>query len=168
MKTWIIVAASAVLAFGMTACELPEEDASSALDEAASEVEKAADEAADGKAKGNKKKDQGNEFTPEQDNAIRAGLDYLDFTAFSREGLIRQLSSDAGDGYPKKVAQFAVKQIEKRGAVDWNAEAVEAAEDYLDFTSFSCDGLVQQLSSRAGSQFTAEQARHGATEAGIC
>lgn len=165
MKTLTTIIAAAALTLGVSACEVPEEDADSALDEAASEVEEAGNESG---GKGKEKKDEEQEFTPEQDNAIRAALDYLDFSSFSRKGLIGQLSSRAGDGYPKKVARFAVNQIEKRGAVDWNAEAVEAAESYLEFSTFSCNGLVQQLSSKAGDQFTAEQARHGATEAGIC
>ncbi len=165
MKTVTRIVATAALLLGVSACELPEEDADSALDEAASEVEQAADGT---KGKGRKQNEEKDEFTPEQDNAIRAGLNYLDFSGFSREGLIRQLSSKAGDGYPEQVARFAVRQIEKRDAVNWKAEAAEAAEGYLDLSAFSCEGLVQQLSSRAGDQFTAEQARHGATKAGIC
>lgn len=98
---------------------------------------------------------------PELTNARRAAQDYLDFMAFSRQGLIDQLSSEYGDQYPVEVATAAVDSLN----VDWNAEAVEAAEGYLDFQAFSYAGLVDQLSSEYGDQFTREQAEHGATVA---
>ena len=40
----------------------------------------------------------------EEQNAIRSAQSYLEFSAFSRKGLIRQLSSDAGEGYSVKAA----------------------------------------------------------------
>jgi hypothetical protein len=49
--------------------------------------------------------------------------------------------------------------------VDYNAEAVEAAESYLEFQPFSHAGLVDQLSSEYGDQFTREQAEYGASAA---
>ncbi|MCB1030632.1 MAG: Ltp family lipoprotein [Acidimicrobiales bacterium] len=47
-------------------------------------------------------------------------------------------------------------------------QAIRAAQSYLDFTAFSRQGLSDQLSSEYGSQFTVEQATHGARQAGIC
>lgn len=44
----------------------------------------------------------------EQQNAIRSAQSYLQFGAFSRKGLIRQLSSDAGDGYTHSQAVYGV------------------------------------------------------------
>ena len=52
------------------------------------------------------------------------------------------------------------------GAVDWNAEAAEAAESYLETMSFSRDGLFQQLTSEYGSGFTPEQANAGLAAVG--
>jgi hypothetical protein len=52
--------------------------------------------------------------------------------------------------------------------VDWNAEAVKSAKDYLQTQSFSCQGLVQQLSSSAGDQYTVAQAQYAATKVGLC
>lgn len=49
---------------------------------------------------------------------------------------------------------------------DWNAEAAEAAQSYLDTMSFSRDGLFDQLTSEFGSQFTAEQADAGLAAVG--
>ncbi len=45
---------------------------------------------------------------------------------------------------------------------DWNEQAVKSAESYLEYSSFSLDGLISQLEFEG---FTPEQARHGANEA---
>src|SRR4051812_43399472 len=48
-------------------------------------------------------------YTKSQENAIEAAKQYLNSQAFSKQGLIEQLSSSAGSGYPRKDAVFAVK-----------------------------------------------------------
>lgn len=104
-------------------------------------------------------------LTPSQQNAIESARQYLSMdTGFSRAGLIQQLSSAAGDGFPLADATFAVDYLH----VDWNAQAALAAKGYLSTQPFSCSGLVQQLSSSAGDQFTLAQAQYGAKAAGIC
>lgn len=105
------------------------------------------------------------DFTTEEENAIQAAEGYLEFMPFSKQGLIDQLSSSAGDGYPKEVATVAVEHIESD--VDWNEQAVKAAENYLDLMSFSRSGLIQQLTSEAGDGYTQEQAEHAADEVGL-
>jgi hypothetical protein len=52
--------------------------------------------------------------------------------------------------------------------VNWNEQAVKEAKSYLSSSSFSCQGLIEQLSSEAGSKFTVAQAEYGAKQAGIC
>jgi len=49
---------------------------------------------------------------------------------------------------------------------DWNAEAVESAESYLEFTSFSRQGLFDQLTSEYGEGFTPDQANHALAAVG--
>ena len=93
-------------------------------------------------------------------NAFESGLNYLAFSAFSRDGLIGQLSSEYGDGYTVEQATAAVDALEEYGLVDWNDQAVKSAESYLDFSAFSKQGLIDQLSSEYGSQFTEEQATY--------
>ncbi len=100
------------------------------------------------------------ELTSGQENALEAAQGYLDFSGFSKAGLIQQLSSPAGDGYSKADATFAANNV----GADWKAEAVESAQSYLDFSSFSREGLIEQLSSAAGEEFTPEQARYAADE----
>ncbi len=104
-------------------------------------------------------------MTVEQENAVQAARDYLDFMAFSKEGLIDQLSSEAGDGYPEDVARFAVEHIESE--VDWNEQAVKSAESYLELMPFSRAELIDQLSSDAGDGFTREQAEYAADQVGL-
>lgn len=103
-------------------------------------------------------------MTNQQKNAVRSAKNYISFQGFSRDGLINQLSSDAGDGYNIDDATIAVDSLD----IDYNEQAGRAAENYLSFTGFSCDGLINQLSSSAGDKYTIEQAEYGAKLAGAC
>lgn len=67
------------------------------------------------------------EYTVAQQNAIESAQSYLEMTAFSRAGLIQQLSSEYGEKFAMADAVFAVNHIE----VDWNAEAVESAKSHI-------------------------------------
>jgi hypothetical protein len=101
------------------------------------------------------------ELTAAQENAIESAESYLEFGGFSRQGLIDQLSSEYGEGFKKKDAEFAVDYLD----VNWKKEAVESAESYLESGSFSLDGLIEQLESEYGDQFTHAQAVYGAKRA---
>ena len=106
----------------------------------------------------------GVKFEPEQPlspvsqrNAVRAAEKYLDYTAFSRQGLIEQLEYDE---FSTEEATFAVDHI----TVDWNKQAAKAAKKYLDFTAFSRGGLIDQLKYDG---FTPAQAQYGAAAVGL-
>lgn len=101
------------------------------------------------------------------EEATRAGEDYLSMKGFSKQGLIDQLSSEYGDQFTVDEATAGVQAIEDAGKVDWNEEAVKSAQDYLDMTSFSRQGLIDQLSSEYGDKFTAEQATYAADQVGL-
>jgi hypothetical protein len=103
-------------------------------------------------------------LTGPQNNAVRSAKQYLSMQGFSRGGLIRQLSSDVGDGYKVADATVAVDNLN----IDWNKEAVKSAKQYLSIQGFSCKGLIQQLSSSAGDGYTVSQATYGARQAGAC
>ena len=103
-------------------------------------------------------------LTAVQNNAVRSAGQYLTMTGFSREGIINQLSSDAGDGYAVSDATAAVDSL----VVDWNDNAAKSARQYLNMSGFSCKGLIEQLSSSAGDKYTVEQATYGARQAGAC
>lgn len=95
-------------------------------------------------------------MTAGQANALKAAHDYLDTMAFSKKGLSRQLSSEAGSGFPRADAVFAANHV----GADWNKQTVKPAKDYLDTMAFSRQGLAEQLSSDAGSGFTDAQAAY--------
>jgi len=103
-------------------------------------------------------------LTGPQNNAVRSAEQYLNMSGFSRDGLIQQLSSDAGEGFSVSDATAAVDSL----SVDWNENAAKSAKAYLDMSGFSCKGLIKQLSSRAGDKYTDAQATFGAQQAGAC
>ena len=103
-------------------------------------------------------------LTEPQKNAIRSAQQYLSISGFSRNGLIQQLSSDAGDGYKVTDATVAVDSLN----IDWNKQAVRSAKQYLSISGFSCKGLIEQLSSSAGDGYTKNQATYGAQQSGAC
>ena len=103
------------------------------------------------------------EFTVSQENAIESAESYLDFTAFSRSGLIGQLSSDYGEGFSVADATFAVDHI----SVNWNEQAAKSAKSYLAYSSFSRQGLIEQLESEYGEGFTHSQAVYGVDQTGL-
>ena len=96
-----------------------------------------------------------NAETAAQENAIESAESYLDYSGFSRQGLIEQLEYEE---FSTADATFAVDHV----TVDWNAEAVESAQSYLEYTSFSKSGLIEQLEYEG---FTPAQAQYGADTA---
>jgi hypothetical protein len=95
------------------------------------------------------------QLTRAQENAIEAAEGYLDYSAFSRSGLIDQL---VYEGYSKADATFAVDSL----PVDWNEQAFLSAQAYLDYSSFSLSSLIDQLKYEG---FTKAQAECGAKKA---
>ncbi|KUI29861.1 hypothetical protein AU195_06505 [Mycobacterium sp. IS-1496] len=92
-----------------------------------------------------------------QQNAVRAAEEYLEVSAFSRQGLIEQLEYS---GFSTADATFAVDAI----VVDWNEQAVKAAQEYLEVSAFSRSGLIDQL---VYSGFTPSQAAYGVAATGL-
>ena len=101
----------------------------------------------------------GSEMTTAQQNAIKSARQYLGYMAFSRQALIDQLSSEY-EGYEITDAEYAVSYLENNNEVNWKEQAVKAAESYLDTMAFSRQGLIDQLASEYGSQFTQEEAEY--------
>ncbi|MFE3194935.1 Ltp family lipoprotein [Nocardia sp. NPDC059240] len=92
------------------------------------------------------------DITASQRNAIQSAQQYLDFSAFSRSGLIHQLEYDE---FSTADATFAVDSLN----ADWNEQAAKSAKQYLEFSSFSRSGLIDQL---VYDGFTRAQAEYGA------
>lgn len=89
-------------------------------------------------------------------NALKKAQSYLDFSAFSRDGLIGQLEFE---GFTNSEAIYGADNV----GADWNEQAVKKAKSYLDFTAFSYSGLIEQLEFE---EFTHEQAVYGADKCG--
>lgn len=87
-------------------------------------------------------------------NALNSAYDYLDYSAFSRSGLIEQLEYE---GYTTEEATYAVDNC----GADWNEQAVKSAQEYLDSGSFSKAGLIEQLEYEG---FTKKQATYGVNQ----
>lgn len=97
-----------------------------------------------------------NTATAGERNALKKAQSYLDFTAFSRNGLIGQLEFE---GFTKSEATYGADNV----GANWNEQAVAKAKSYLEFTAFSYSGLVEQLEFE---EFTHEQAVYGADKCG--
>ena len=90
------------------------------------------------------------------EQALGSALSYLDYTAFSYDGLVRQLE------FEKFTHEQAVYGADNCGA-DWNEQAARCAQSYIDYTSFSRDGLISQPEFEG---FTHEQAACAADAVG--
>jgi hypothetical protein len=97
------------------------------------------------------------EMTVGQKNALASAESYLEYSAFSKPGLIKQLKFEK---YPEKDAVWAVNQLD----VNWNEQAALSAEQYLSTSSFSRDGLINQLKFEG---YTQAQAEYGVKQAGL-
>jgi hypothetical protein len=95
--------------------------------------------------------------TAGQENARQSAEGYLDYSAFSRKGLIEQLEYE---GYSTKDATYAVDAV----SPNWNEQAAKAAKDYLDYSSFSRSGLIEQLEFEG---YTHQQAVYGVNQTGL-
>lgn len=76
--------------------------------------------------------------TISQQNALETAARYLEYSAFSRAGLIRQLEYEK---YPTADATWAVDRV----AVNWREQAAKKATSYLEYSAFSRVGLIKQL-----------------------
>jgi hypothetical protein len=94
--------------------------------------------------------------TSGQTRALQSAKQYLQYQAFSKAGLIDQLSSKYGAGFSKADATWAVNHC----GANWYTQAVKSAKAYLKYQSFSRQGLIDQLSSKYGGQFTLAQATY--------
>ena len=92
----------------------------------------------------------------ESQNCYDQAMSYLDFMAFSRNGLIQQLQHD---GYTDQAISNALDLLEKY-YVSWDIEAVKKAQEYMETFSFSQQRLYEQL---IHDGFTEEQANYGAS-----
>jgi len=140
---------ASILSITTAACEVPEDDGTAA-DRSEANNKK------DNKADKSTKADTPNE-TAGQENARESAESYLDLSAFSRDGLIKQLKFE---DYSIKDATYGVDAQK----ADWNKQAAASAQAYLDLSSFSRDGLIDQLMFEG---YTRPQAEYGVKKVGL-
>lgn len=63
------------------------------------------------------------------------------------------------EGFSNEAATYAADNC----GADWNEQAAQKAQDYMDFSSFSRSGLIDQLLYEG---FTQEQAEYGVSAVG--
>ena len=95
--------------------------------------------------------------TISQKNALRSAKKYLDYTSFSKKGLIKQLEFE---GFGTEDATYGADNC----GADWMEQAAKNAKKYLDYSAFSKDGLIKQLEFEG---YTSEQAIYGADSTGL-
>ena len=76
--------------------------------------------------------------TVSQQNALKKAQSYLEYSSFSRAGLIDQLEYE---GFSTRDATYGVDATN----TNWNAQALKMAQSYLKYSSFSRSGLIDQL-----------------------
>ena len=89
-------------------------------------------------------------------NALKKAQSYLNYSAFSRSGLIKQLEYE---GFTPEQCKYAVDRCN----ADWYEQAVKKARSYVNYSAFSRNGLVHQLEYEG---FTSGEAEHGADNCG--
>jgi hypothetical protein len=94
-----------------------------------------------------------------QQNAVRKAQQYLEMSAYSRQGLITQLVE--GEQFSTDDATYAVDSLN----ADWNQQAAKKARQYLEMTAYSHGGLLNQLID--GEHFTPAQAAYGVNAVGL-
>jgi hypothetical protein len=95
--------------------------------------------------------------TLSQRNAVRKAKSYLNFSAFSRKGLIEQLE------FEHFSTDDAIYGTDNSGA-DWYHQSAKKAEAYMRLSAFSRTGLIEQLIHEG---FTQSQAEFGAKAVGF-
>ena len=95
--------------------------------------------------------------TVSQQNALKAAQSYLNYTAFSHDGLVAQLEYD-------QFSQADATYGADNSGADWSAEAAQKAKQYMSYSAFSRGSLIAQLEY---DKFTQAQAEYGVSTVGL-
>ena len=94
--------------------------------------------------------------TTGEHNALSSAKTYLNYSAFSYTGLIKQLEYE---GFSSSEAEYGADNC----GADWYEQAVREANSYLNYSAFSYTGLIEQLEYEG---FTSSEAEYGADNCG--
>lgn len=102
-------------------------------------------------------KEEKTEGSASQQQAVVMAENYINYSAFSKSGLIHQLEYE---GFSNEDATYGADKI----SVNWTEQAIFMAENYLDYSAFSKSGLIHQLEYEG---FSNEDATNAANEVGL-
>lgn len=157
MRKFLATAGIAAILLG--GCTVPADDAEAPSADSVAESQATGDSGGEPE----QTEDTAGEGTVAQMMALATAEQYLATAAFSKAGLLDQLSSEYGSQFEKADARWAVNHLD----VDWNEQAVRAGQQYLDTMPFSRAALIDQLTSEYGSQFTRAQAVYAVNQLGL-
>lgn len=98
----------------------------------------------------------GRKPTQEELNALAKAEAYSEQMYMSKKAIYNQLTSEYGEGFPDKAAQYAIDNLD----VNYKKNALEKAKEYYTEMAMSKNEIYEQLVSDYGEQFTAEEAQY--------
>lgn len=90
----------------------------------------------------------------EYTSALAKAQTYVDMMAFSKAGLLNQLTATYGEKFSQAAADYAVAHVK----ADYNANALIKAKEYQDDMNMSPAAIHDQLTSSYGEKFTNAEA----------
>ena len=94
--------------------------------------------------------------TSQERAALNKAKIYSDTMHMSKQGIYNQLTSDAGEKFKEKDANYAIKHLK----ANYKENAKKKANDYVEQQNMSKDAVYNQLISDAGEKFTEEEAQY--------
>lgn len=90
-------------------------------------------------------------------NALESAKSLNEIGHFSKQALTDSLTADPGSGFTADEAKYAIDNLK----ADYKANALASAQDYLKINNtYSKQALYDQLSSKSGAKFTADEAKY--------
>jgi len=98
----------------------------------------------------------------EYKNALKKAELYGNTMHMSKAGIYRQLTSEYGEKFTEKAAQYAISNVN----VDYKKQALAKAKLYQKQQAMSQNAVYEQLISENGEQFTKEEAQYAISNLG--
>lgn len=92
----------------------------------------------------------------EYENALNKAQIYSDTMYMSKKAIHKQLTSEYGEKFSKKAADYAMENLK----ANYKKNALEKAKTYQNDMSMSKDAIYDQLISDYGEQFTKKEAQY--------
>lgn len=137
-----------------TAAQDKKADDSRSADTAASSGKSEADDSSE--ASDNDSSEGESSVPAEYTSALKKAESYANMMHMSKKGVYDQLTSEYGEKFSKKAAQYAIDHVDS----DWKKNALEKAKSYQKDMSMSPAAIKDQLTSEYGEKFTESEAAY--------